>query len=49
MYAVESGARLVIINLSTTPLDAKAAVLISASAGEAMGKIVEKVRSQMPA
>jgi NAD-dependent deacetylase len=49
MYAVESGAKLVIINLSTTPLDAKAAVLISASAGEAMGKIVEKVRSQLPA
>jgi NAD-dependent deacetylase len=49
MYAVESGARLVIINLSPTPMDAKAAALITASAGEAMGKIVQKVRSQLPA
>jgi NAD-dependent deacetylase len=49
MYAVESGARLVIINLSPTPMDAKATALINASAGEAMGSIVEKVRSQLPA
>jgi len=48
MYAVESGAKLVIINLSSTPMDAKAAALITASAGEAMGKIVEKVRSKLP-
>jgi NAD-dependent deacetylase len=48
MYAVESGAKLVIINLSPTPMDAKAAALITASAGEAMGKIVEKVRSKLP-
>ncbi|MGD0353068.1 MAG: NAD-dependent deacylase [Dehalococcoidia bacterium] len=49
MYAVESGARLVIINLSPTPMDAKAAALITASAGEAMGKIVEKIKSRLPA
>jgi NAD-dependent deacetylase len=49
MYAVESGAKLVIINLSPTPMDATAAALITASAGEAMGKIVEKVRSKLPA
>jgi NAD-dependent deacetylase len=49
MYAVESGAKLVIINLSSTPMDAKAAALITASAGEAMGKIVEKVGSKLPA
>jgi NAD-dependent deacetylase len=49
MYAVESGAKLVIINLSSTPMDAKAAALITASAGEAMGKIVENVRSKLPA
>jgi len=48
VYAVESGARLVIINLSTTPMDSKAAVLITASAGEAMGIIVEKIKSQLP-
>jgi NAD-dependent deacetylase len=49
MYAVESGAKLVIINLSTTPMDGKAAALITAGAGEAMGRIVEKVRSKLPA
>ena len=49
MYAVESGAKLVIINLSPTPMDSKASALISAKAGETMGKIVEKVRSQLAA
>ncbi len=48
MYAVESGARLVIINLSPTPMDSKAAALITAKAGEAMAKIIENVRSQLP-
>ncbi|MGB8708099.1 MAG: NAD-dependent deacylase [Dehalococcoidia bacterium] len=47
MYAVESGAKLAIINLSPTPMDAKAVALITASAGEAMGKIVERLRSQL--
>jgi len=47
MYAVESGAKLVIINLSSTPMDAKAAALITASAGEVMGKIVGELRSQL--
>jgi len=49
MYAVESGAKLVIINLSPTPMDSKASALISAKAGETMDRIVEKVRSQLPA
>jgi len=49
MYAVESGAKLVIINLSPTPMDAKAAALITASAGETMSRIVEKVRNKLPA
>src|SRR4030042_4018575 len=48
MYAVESGAKLVIINLSPTPMDSKASALITSKAGEAMGKIVEKVRSKLP-
>jgi NAD-dependent deacetylase len=48
MYAVESGAKLVIINLSPTPMDSNAAVLITAKAGEAMGRIVEKVKSKLP-
>jgi len=49
MYAVESGARLVIINLSPTPMDAKAAALVTAKAGEAMDKILEKMKSKLPA
>lgn len=49
MYAVESGARLVIINLSPTPMDSNAAVLITAKAGETMDRILEKVKSKLPA
>jgi NAD-dependent deacetylase len=49
MYAVESGAKLVIINLSTTPMDAKATALIQANAGETMDRIVGKVRNKLPA
>jgi NAD-dependent deacetylase len=49
VYAIESGAKLVIINLSTTPMDAKAAALINAGAGETMDRIIEKVRSKLPA
>jgi NAD-dependent deacetylase len=48
-YAVESGAKLVIINLSATPMDSKAAALITAGAGETMDRILEKVKSQLPA
>jgi NAD-dependent deacetylase len=44
IYAVESGARLVIINLSETPMDDRASVLITAKAGETMAKVLEKVR-----
>lgn len=43
IYAVESGARLVIINLSSTPMDQQATVLIRAKAGETMSRLVEKV------
>ena len=46
IYAVESGARLVIINLSDTPMDRQAAVLIRAKAGESMDKIVQRVREK---
>ena len=45
-YAVDSGAKLVIINLSSTPMDRRAAVLIKARAGEAMSNIVERVREK---
>jgi NAD-dependent deacetylase len=46
VYAVESGAELVIINLSETPMDHQAAVLIHAMAGETMTAIVHKVKEK---
>jgi NAD-dependent deacetylase len=46
IYAVQAGAKLVIINLSSTPMDGEAAVLIRAKAGEAMSKIIERVRGK---
>jgi NAD-dependent deacetylase len=46
VYAVQGGAKLVIINLSSTPMDGEAAVLIEAKAGEAMSKIVDKVKGK---
>ena len=46
-YAAESGAKLVIINLSPTPMDRYAAVLIQGKAGEVMPKIVERVKEKM--
>ncbi len=47
MYAIEAGAKLVIINLSPTPMDSKATVLINCKAGEAMSKILERVRKRL--
>ena len=46
MYAVGSGAKLVIINLSSTPMDEQATVLIRAKAGEAMPLVVQQVRER---
>jgi len=43
-YAVRSGAELVIINLSNTPMDHQASVVIHAKAGETMTTVVEKVK-----
>ncbi|MBA7474931.1 NAD-dependent protein deacetylase [subsurface metagenome] len=42
-YAVERGAKLVIINLSPTPMDERATVLIRAKAGEAMSGVVKRL------
>jgi NAD-dependent deacetylase len=42
-YAVKSGAKLVIINLSSTHLDKKAVVLIRAKAGEAMSQVITEL------
>jgi NAD-dependent deacetylase len=46
-YAVAAGARLVIINLSPTPLDDRASVLIKAKAGEGLPVVVAKVKEQI--
>ena len=46
IYAVESGAKLVIINLSPTPMDKRATVLIKAKAGETMSRMLRQVREK---
>jgi len=46
VYAVQAGAKLVIVNLSSTPMDGEATVLINAKAGEALSRIVDKVRER---
>jgi NAD-dependent deacetylase len=46
-YALESGARLVIINLSSTPLDRQATMLIQGKAGEVMSKVVDRVKEKL--
>jgi NAD-dependent deacetylase len=47
VYAVQAGAKLVIINLSSTPMDGEATVLIRAKAGEALSRIVERVKERL--
>ena len=46
VYAVKKGAKLVIINLSSTPMDCQATVSIKAKAGETMTRIVEQVEAK---
>ncbi len=46
-YAVGSRAKLVIINLSPTPMDRQATVLIRDKAGETMPRIVERVAGRI--
>ena len=46
-YAVDAGAKLVIINLSPTPLDDQASVLIRAKAGETMSAIIKRVKEKI--
>jgi NAD-dependent deacetylase len=45
-YAVQAGAKLVIVNLSDTPMDRHASVVIRAKAGETMATIVRKVKEK---
>jgi NAD-dependent deacetylase len=47
VYAVRAGAKLVIINLGSTPMDAEASVLIGAKAGEAMSRILARVKARI--
>ncbi len=47
IYAVNSGAKLVIINLSSTPMDQQAIVLIRGKAGETMSKVVQLVKGKI--
>jgi len=47
IYADQVGARLVIINLSPTPMDNRATVLVRAKAGETLPAVVQKVKERM--
>lgn len=47
IYAIESGAKLVIINMGTASLDQQATVLINATVGEVLPKIIEGVKSRL--
>ena len=47
IYATNSGAKLVIINLSPTPMDEKATVLIRAKAGEITPRIIKRVKEKL--
>ncbi|MBA7499704.1 NAD-dependent protein deacetylase [subsurface metagenome] len=47
IYAVRSGAKLVIINLTATPMDMEATVLIRAKAGEVMPKVLQRVTEKI--
>jgi NAD-dependent SIR2 family protein deacetylase len=49
IYALDAGAKLVIVNLSPTPMDDQATVLIRAKAGEAMSKVIQQVREKTEA
>jgi NAD-dependent deacetylase len=42
-YAAEAGAKLAIVNLTSTPFDHYAEVVIRAKAGETMSKVMEKI------
>ncbi len=46
-YATNSGAKLVIINLSSTPMDEQAAVLIKARAGETMSSVIRWLKEKL--
>jgi len=47
VYAKEAGAKLVIINVSDTPIDHHADVRISESAGVVMANVLERVKGEL--
>ncbi|OPL14209.1 MAG: hypothetical protein AVO39_09490 [delta proteobacterium MLS_D] len=47
IYAVQSGAKLVIINRDPTPFDEMAAVVVNESAGDVMTALLEEIRDRM--
>ncbi|MBA7596970.1 NAD-dependent protein deacetylase [subsurface metagenome] len=49
VYAKESGAKLVIINVGATPVDPHADVRIGENAGEVMSEVLERVKSKLAA
>jgi NAD-dependent deacetylase len=49
VYAAGAGAKLVIVNLSSTPVDQEATVLIRAKAGETMSQIIQRVKEKLAA
>ncbi len=46
-YAQSAGAKLAIINLSPTPLDHQATIIIQGKAGEIMSQVMEKVKNKI--
>ena len=46
-YAHNAGAKIVIINIGFTPMDAKASVRIEGKAGQTMGKVMQYVRAKI--
>ena len=46
-YAQSAGAKLAIINLSPTPLDHQATIVIQGKAGEIMSQVMEKVKNKI--
>ena len=46
-YAHNAGAKIIIINIGSTPMDSRAAVRIDGKAGETMGTVMKHVRARM--
>lgn len=47
VYARDAGAKIVIINIGSTPMDPQATVRVEGGAGETMSKVVEHVKRKM--